>query len=55
VTAAIDPVTEALVFSETSDPFLRTGTLDLADAGRAVSAGSAASRQCWAVVSRLPR
>ena len=34
VTSAIDPVTGAVVFSETSDPFLRTGRLDLADAGR---------------------
>lgn len=34
VTSAIDPVTGAVVFSETSDPFPRTGRLDLADAGR---------------------
>ena len=34
VTSAIDPITGAVVFSETSDPFLRTGRLDLADAGR---------------------
>ena len=34
VTSAIDPVTGAVVFSETSEPFLRTGSLDLADAGR---------------------
>ena len=34
VTSAIDPVTGAVVFSKISDPFLRTGRLDLADAGR---------------------
>ncbi|MFE5671503.1 BTAD domain-containing putative transcriptional regulator [Agromyces sp. NPDC056523] len=34
VTSAIDPVTGAVVFSKISDPVLRTGRLDLADAGR---------------------